>query len=112
MLVGYILNFGLIGNNDELRGRSEVLKIRDGFMLREVAGQWVVVPLGERVVEFNGIMTLSESGALLWKKMENNIFEEELLRTLLEEYSVDEETAKADVLEFITALRERGLIKE
>lgn len=88
------------------------MKIRDGFMLRNVAGQWVVVPLGERVVEFNGIMTLSESGALLWKLMANDVLEEELVRTVLEEYIIDEVTAKADVLEFITAIRERGLIEE
>lgn len=88
------------------------MKIKDKFMLREVAGHWVVVPLRERVVEFNGIMTLSESGALLWGKMVNHFKEEELIRTLLEEYVVDKETAKADVLEFITTLRERGLIEE
>ena len=88
------------------------LKIKDGFMLREVAEQWVVIPLGERVVEFNGIMSLSESGALLWKEMGNDVREEDLVRVLLKEYIVDEEIVKADILEFITALREKDLIVE
>lgn len=87
------------------------MKIRDGFMLREVAGQWVVVPLGERVVEFNCIMTLSESGALLWKMLEKDVLEEELVQAVLQEYSIDEETANTDAQEFIASLREKGLIE-
>lgn len=81
-------------------------------MLREVAEQWVVIPLGERVIEFNGIMTLSESGATLWKKMERDVLVEDLVRVLLKEYIIDEEVAKADILEFVTALREKGLFED
>lgn len=91
---------------------AKFLKIKGGFMLREVAEQWVVIPLGERVVEFNGIMTLSESGAILWKEMEKSVLEEDLVSVLLKEYSVDEEVAKADILEFVTALRQKGLLEE
>lgn len=87
------------------------MKIQDGFMSREVAGQWVVVPLGERVVEFNCIMTLSESGALLWKSLEKDVQEEELVQVVLKEYSIDEETAKTDVQEFLTILREKAIIE-
>lgn len=87
------------------------MKIKDGFMLREVAEQWVVVPLGDRVVEFNGIMTLSESGALLWKELEKGVLEGDLVRILLKEYIIDEETAKSDVQEFIIALTGKALIE-
>ncbi|MFZ3102549.1 MAG: PqqD family protein [Desulfitobacteriaceae bacterium] len=86
------------------------MKIKDGFMLREVAGQWVVVPLGERVVEFNGIMTLSESGALIWKNMKNDIAEVDLVKIVLNEYSVDEESARLDVREFVSILKEKNLV--
>jgi Coenzyme PQQ synthesis protein D (PqqD). len=88
------------------------LKIKEGFMLREVAGQWIVVPLGERVVEFSGIMTLSESGAELWRKMEQSTTQKELIDTILSEYNVDEETAKEDVLEFVNKLKDKNLIEE
>lgn len=87
------------------------MKIKDGFMLREVAEQWVVIPLGERVIEFNGIMTLSESGAILWKLMENNATEEELIRAVLEEYNIDEETAKKDIHEFVFSLKDKELLE-
>jgi hypothetical protein len=88
------------------------MKIKEGFMLREVAGQWVVVPLGERVVEFSGIMTLNETGAFLWKKLESGVQnEEELVAALLAEYDVDKETAQRDVSEFISDVNEKGLVE-
>lgn len=86
------------------------MKIKDGFMLRQIADQWVVVPLGERVVEMNGIMTLSESGAFIWKLMENDITLEDIIQAMLAEYSIDEETLRADVIEFISMIKEKGLI--
>lgn len=87
------------------------MKLKDGFMLREIAGQWVVVPLGERVVEFNGIMTLSESGALLWKNMADDIRVDDLVQIVLNEYSIDEETVRLDVREFVAMLREKELLE-
>lgn len=86
------------------------MKLKEGFMLRQVAGEWIVVPLGERVVEFNGIMTLSESGALLWRSLEKDISKEELVKVILREYEVDEEIVRNDIQEFITKLEETKLI--
>jgi hypothetical protein len=86
------------------------MKIKDGFMLREIAGQSVVVPLGQRVVEFNGIITLSESGAYLWKKLEKETSENELVEFVTGEYSVDAETAKNDIKEFIESMKFKKLL--
>jgi hypothetical protein len=85
------------------------MKIKNGFMLREIAGQWVVVPLGSRVVEFNSIMTLSESGAILWKLMEKGTDEDELVKALLEEYEADETVVRHDVKSFISSIKEKGI---
>ncbi|MEN6325880.1 MAG: PqqD family protein [Syntrophomonas sp.] len=79
-------------------------------MLREIAGQWVVVPLGERVVEFNGIMTLNESGVVVWKLLENGSSEDELVQALLNEYKVDDDIARADIWEFVSLIKEKGLL--
>ena len=87
------------------------MKLKNGFLCREVAGQWVVVPLGERVVEFNGIMTLSESGALLWRNMLSDIQEDDLVQIIRKEYIVDEESARVDIQAFVASLRENGLIE-
>lgn len=54
----------LINFRNTILWRMDLYAIKNWFMLREIAGQSVVVPIGSEVVEFNGIMTLSESGAL------------------------------------------------
>lgn len=88
------------------------MKIKEGFMLRDIAGTWIIVPIGKRVVEFNGLMTLSDSGAFLWRNLENNVDIKDLISSLLNEYDIDELTAKADVEEFIASIHEKGLIEE
>ncbi len=88
------------------------MKIKDGFMLREIAGTWVVVPIGQRVVEFNGLMTLSESGALLWKKLEDGAEVDKLVEAIVGEYEIDETTANSDVNEFVCEIDKKGLFKQ
>ena len=88
------------------------MKIKEGFVLREIADTWVVVPVANRVVEFNGLMNLSESGAFLWKLMEEEASEEELVAKLISEYDdVDESTVRNDVQEFISEVKKRGLLE-
>lgn len=86
------------------------MKLKDGFMLREIAGTWVVVPLGQRVIEFNGLMTLSDSGAFLWKMLELGAEIDELLEGIMEEYEIDKGTAQMDIDEFIGQIAEKGII--
>lgn len=88
------------------------MKIKDGFILKEMAGSWVVVPVGENMVNFQMMMTLNESGAFLWNQLAEEKTEEELVSALLEEYDTDAETAAADVKEFLRALAEKGVVSE
>lgn len=85
------------------------MKIKSGFMLREIAGQWVVIPIGARVVEFNNIMTLSESGAFLWRLLEQEITEEEMIAAMLKEYDADEQRIRQDINKFLADIRAVGL---
>ena len=86
------------------------MKIKEGFLLREIAGGTVVVPVGKTSVDFNGMITLNDTGAFLWKQLENDISEEELLQRLLAEYNVTEDLAKKDINAFIAKLKDAGLI--
>jgi hypothetical protein len=88
------------------------MKIKDNLILREIAGSWIIVPVAEMVVEFNGLMNLNETGAFLWKKLAEGAEINDLVAGLLSEYEVDEETARADVQEFISQLQEKGLLQE
>lgn len=88
------------------------MKVKQGFLLREIADSWVVVPVGQRVVEFNGLMSLSESGALLWKRLEQEVRDDnELIHLLTGTYEVEEELAGVDVREFISNLKEKGFLE-
>ena len=87
------------------------MKIKPDFLLRKVAENYVVVPVGTAMVDFNGMINLNETGAFLWEKLEHGASEEELLSEMLEAYDVDEQTAKAGVQNFIRELKEAGLLE-
>ncbi len=88
------------------------MKIREGYILRNVAGSFVVVPVGEATLEFNGMMNLNETGAFLFEKMIDGISREDLIKDLTDEYDVDEKTASEDVDAFITKVEEQDLFEE
>ena len=69
------------------------MKIKDGFMLSRVAGSYVVVPVGAVQADFTGMITLNPVGAFLWSNLEKETTREELLKNVLAQYSIDEETA-------------------
>ena len=87
------------------------MKLKEEFVLRQVADVWVVLPVGKTSVDFNGMLTLNESGALLWNTLEQGGDREKLSDALLAEYEVDRETALADVDEFIAKLKEIGCLE-
>jgi hypothetical protein len=87
------------------------MKVKENLILREIAGSWIIVPVAEMVVEFNGLMNLNESGAFLWKLLVEGAEMDELVSRLLNEYDVDEKTAKADIKEFVEQLEAKGLLQ-
>lgn len=87
-----------------------MMKIKEGFILREVAGNYIVVAVGSMVKEFNGVINLNETGAFLWKVLEKGATEEDLKNALLAEYDVDEATALQGVKLFVSKIREAKLL--
>ena len=87
------------------------MKIKEGFVLKELAGSSMVVPLGSQVVNFSSIIKLSESGAFLWQLLSEDKTIDELTDAMLSEYDVDEDRAKADIEKFIKKLEEADLIE-
>ena len=80
------------------------MRIKSGFVIREIAGQYMAVPVGERVNDLHGMIALNETGAFIWKLLENEKTEEDLARALTEEYEVSYEEALEAVREFIKML--------
>ena len=87
------------------------MKINKNFALRNVANTWVVLPLAEITVDFNGMLKLNESGVLLWKQLEQGAERESLADLLVNEYEVTRDQALADVDEFIEILIKAGCIE-
>lgn len=92
--------------------RTFEMKTKDGFMLRSVAGRNIVIAVGEASVDFNGMITLNETGTFIWKLLEKGASYDELLEKLLAEYDTDEETARTGIDSFLNTAREAQLIEE
>lgn len=89
------------------------MKIKDGFALREIAGTPVVVPLAENLVAFSNMITLSDTGAFIWKSLsENDLSKDQLLQMILDEYEVTEDLASTDLDNFINSLRKANVLDE
>jgi len=85
------------------------MKIKEGFHLREVAGQTVVLPSGAEL-DLNMMITLNETGAFLWEKLQEETSEAALVDALLAEYDVDKATAQRSVRVFVEKLNENGFL--
>lgn len=87
------------------------MRIKEGYVLRQVADLWVVLPLAEETVNFNGMIKLNECGALLWKELERGCELDGLVDAVLAEYRVTREQARTDVAGFLEKLSEVGCLK-
>lgn len=87
------------------------MKIKDGFILRKIADTDMVIPIGDNIAYFNGIISLNETAAFLWKKLsegsEPSVLSEELMKT----YHISRETADEDTNRFITQLQMANLLE-
>lgn len=88
------------------------MKTKKGFMLRSVGDRHIVVAIGKASEEFNGMITLNDSGAFLWKALSEGCTYDELLAKMLEAYEVDEATARDGIDAFLSAARGADLIDE
>lgn len=86
------------------------MKIKQEFVTREVAGETILVPVGQAVLSLNGMLVLNECGRFLWDRLQTAESEERLTEALLEAYEVDRQTAEADVRDFLAELRRLGIL--
>ena len=86
------------------------MTIKNDFELKEIAGSFVVFPVGVAAIDFNGMLTLNETGAFLWNKLKNGADKEELVDAICAEYSVDSATAGADIDAFLQKLNDIGCL--
>lgn len=87
------------------------MRARRNIEIRQIAGENLLIPVAENAGMVNGLMVLSESGALLWDRLQQETDRQALIDCLLAEYEVDEARAEADVDAFLRQLREAKLLE-
>lgn len=86
------------------------MKVDKEFVLREIAGDYIIIPTGKTVLEFNGLITVNEVGVSLWNMLQNEITLDGLVQGILDEYDVEEEVAREDIQEFLDTLASGGIL--
>lgn len=86
------------------------MKIKDGFVLREAAGSFVVMNVGGELA-FNGMITLNETGAMIWRAIEAGDCVEDIAKALAAKYEIEVETALNDTRKFVEKMNGAGVLE-
>lgn len=87
------------------------MRVKKDYVLREVAGTNVVLPVGKATVNFNGMLTLNTSGVMLWKLLENETTLQDMVQILCQKYDVPVDNAQKDVLDFLEILKKADCLE-
>ena len=88
------------------------MNVKLDFVLREIAGETLLVPAGKTALDLTGMLTLNETGAALWRMLPEAADAEALTQGLLQEFEgAPAEQVRADVEEFLARLRELGIVE-
>ncbi len=88
------------------------MKIKEGYVIRDLGEEIVVVPTGEEAARFNGVISLNETGRLLFETLQEGATKQELIALLQEHYDVSEEQLAQDVEAFLKTLRAHDILLE
>lgn len=88
------------------------MKVKYEFAVREIAGEIILVPLGMGALKFSGMITVNDVGAFLWECLQSDVTIEELQKRVMDEFDVDEETARQDTFEFVEKIKKLNLLSE
>ncbi len=86
------------------------MKLNGTFVIRKIAGEIVIVPVGETALKFNGMITTTATGEYIWKMLEDEVSETEIVKAVTGRFEVDEETASRDVHIFLEQLQDKGFL--
>lgn len=87
------------------------MKIKQGFVMRDVAGQAVAIATGEASKSFHGMVKLNDTGAFIWNGIEKGLDEAEIAEQLTASYDAEVDQALKDVESFIARMRDAGLVE-
>ena len=88
------------------------MKMKSGFVMREVAGQYVVIAIGEASKTFHGMIKLNSTGKDIWEGLEKGLEEQQIVDLLMDKYQVSQEQVREDVQEFLKQMKEVGILAD
>ena len=88
------------------------MKAKPGFVVRNIADEFLLMPKGDNIGKFNGAILLNEVSAFVWEKLQNPMSKDDLLKAILDEFEIDKATASADLDTLIVSLRGYGVIED
>ena len=88
------------------------MRLKDGFMLKKILDDYIVVPTGDNIVDFAVAVSLNETGAFLWQQLQSEKSIEELADALASEYDITSKEVIDDVIEFVELLKSRNFLAE
>lgn len=87
------------------------MKRNENYVVKELMGDFVLVPIGQAAIDFNGVITLNETAKFMWEAAVGDFTAQDLEKALIEKYEIDSETAKTATESFISTLKEEGCIE-
>lgn len=101
----------IVHHPEKIRKETQEMKIKEGFVLRNVVDEHIVMPTGDNIAKFEGAVVLNEVAAFVYKQLENPVGRDDLLAAMLAEYEIDEATAAADLDALLEQFQNMGLIE-
>ena len=86
------------------------MKISPGYLLRSIAGKNIVISVHDNL-DFNGMITLNDTGVFFWNLLQNDITKEEMIAAVMKEYDVSEAEVSGDIDEFIKKLSDANILE-
>ena len=88
------------------------MQVSKDYLVRNIAGETILIPSGASAQKFNGLITLNELGTFIWNLLSEPTSLDAVTARITEEYDVDAETARADAQAFLDELRKVGALEE
>jgi len=105
-----------VGQDAPAHGRAKVssgiiMKRKDDLVLQNIGGQALLIPLGAKVLDLNGMVVLNRTGSYIWELLVEDRSFEDLVKAVVERFQVEADLAGADVRTFVDDLLRQGWIE-
>lgn len=88
------------------------MKLNGSFVLREVAGEWLAIPVGESALRFGGMIVLNPTSRVIWEALQQDVTEKDIVDAIMQRFDTTEEETQTDVHAFLEQMRAESLIVE